>query len=164
MKSMEAILPGIPIPKGAKLLICGGRYFKDKRSFWTLLKHLAPSYIVTGGQGKHNKNRGADLLAEEYAKEHGIPLDVVHALWEEEGLAAGPIRNLKMLRLHPDIEWTVAMPGWKGTADMIKRSVAKKIPTLIFSHDYTFRVAPKKAFPAIPEDQLQFFPEDEDDH
>ena len=46
---------------------------------------------------KHDKGcRGADLLGEEYAKEHKIPLKIFPADWDTYGKRAGYLRNKQM--------------------------------------------------------------------
>ena len=40
--------------------------------------------------------RGADMLGEQYAKEHGFEIESYPAQWDLYGRSAGPIRNKKM--------------------------------------------------------------------
>lgn len=40
--------------------------------------------------------RGADMLGERYAKEHGFEIERYPANWDLYGRAAGPLRNRKM--------------------------------------------------------------------
>lgn len=40
--------------------------------------------------------RGADMLGERYAKEHGFEIERYPAQWDLYGRSAGPIRNKKM--------------------------------------------------------------------
>lgn len=114
------------------VLVCGGRDYGDKKLLWGVLDALKPEFIVTGGQGEDKENRGADLLAEQYAIEKGIPHQVVHARWTEYGKSAGPIRNSLMLKLHPDINLLIAFPGGSGTEDMVTKAAKAMIPTLRF--------------------------------
>lgn len=76
-------------------LVVGSRGFRD----YSLLKERLDYYlqnqgdeavIVSGGAN------GADSLAEQYAKERGLPLKVFHADWQTHGKGAGYIRNKQM--------------------------------------------------------------------
>ena len=124
----EKLFQSLGIPEGLKILVCGSRDFPDKSFVWKLLYRIKPRFIVTGGQGKKRPNRGADWHAEDFARTNKLPHDVVHADWDAFGRSAGPRRNSEMLILHPDIEWVVALPGERGTADMVSKSKRAGIP------------------------------------
>jgi len=65
--------------------------------------------------------RGVDQFASEWAKRNPeIVRYVCHALWDEHGKAAGPIRNARMLEWKPDL--VVAFAGGAGTANMIAQA------------------------------------------
>ena len=77
--------------------------------------------VVQGGA------KGADAAARDWAMENHIHLYNEQARWAENGRAAGPIRNQLMIdKHHPDI--CIAAPGGAGTADMVARCHAAKIP------------------------------------
>ena len=104
------------------LLICGGRNFDDYgylRGAMTMLQ-FNPSLIIEGG------TTGADLLAKKWAIENKIHFAEVPALWTVFRNSAGPLRNAAMLLLKPD--YCLALPGGKGTADMVKKCHAENIP------------------------------------
>jgi hypothetical protein len=67
--------------------------------------------LIAGGA------RGADRLAEEWAKAQAIPCDL-SASWDGLGRKAGPIRNQRMLD-EGRLDLVVAFPGGRGTADML---------------------------------------------
>lgn len=75
-------------------LVVGSRGFNDyelmKRKLDSLLAHQSKIVIVSGGA------RGADSLAERYAKERGYELEVYPANWKLHGNRAGYIRNEQM--------------------------------------------------------------------
>ena len=100
-----------------KVLVCGGRDFADRAMLDAALDRLHQergfSLVIAGGA------RGADTLAEEWAKARGIACDVYRADWEGLGRKAGPIRNERMLvEGKPDV--VVAFPGGRGTAHMVR--------------------------------------------
>jgi hypothetical protein len=68
--------------------------------------------IVSGGA------RGADTLAEKYAQERGLGLQVFPANWNEKGLSAGTLRNTQMAK---EGDVLVAFPGGTGTENMIQQ-------------------------------------------
>lgn len=57
-------------------------------------------------------------MAGEWAEARGIQPVRMPALWNYYRSGAGPIRNGKMLLLHPDIVY--AFPGGKGTEHMVE--------------------------------------------
>ena len=74
-----------------------------------------PEKIVQGGAN------GADTLARNWAKSHGLKVETERAEWKRYLGAAGPIRNQVMLdKYKPD--FVVAFPGGRGTADMVKKA------------------------------------------
>jgi len=116
------------------VLICGDRYWNDKE---LLSQHLnrfvnTSTLFISGGCS------GADLLAEKYANEYNIPIKVYYANWSKYGRAAGPIRNDEMLKENPNlvIAFHSHLEQSKGTADTIKKALAKNIPVwLVVSKD-----------------------------
>lgn len=99
-------------PRGARLIVCGGRGYADRERVFKTLDLLAPREIA---QGEAN---GADSLAKAWAAERGVPCARFPALWRIDGqYAAGPRRNRRMFSgFEPD--GTVSFPGDRGTADM----------------------------------------------
>jgi len=69
----------------------------------------------------HGGARGADRAADEWAVVSWVVVEEYKADWKNDGRAAGPIRNQRMLDLgKPDL--VIAFPGGRGTADMVKRA------------------------------------------
>ena len=68
--------------------------------------------------------KGADLIGEKYAKEHGYEIEIFPAEWKKYGRAAGPIRNEKIAEIS---DYVICF--WdgksKGTFSMIQE--AKKL-------------------------------------
>lgn len=107
------------------LIVCGGRDYNNSRAVYDALDYIRAhrgciTLIRTGGA------RGADRLAEDWAEQNNVPVDVHEADWETHGKAAGPIRNQAMADLGAD--GLVAFPGGRGTADMVRRAIAAGIP------------------------------------
>lgn len=103
------------------VLVCGGRGYRDFQVLAHELDDMKPSKIVHGGAS------GADELADQYAYWRHIPVSVYRADWDQHGRAAGPIRNQEMLdKEKPDK--ALALPGGRGTADMVRRLKKAGIP------------------------------------
>lgn len=103
-----------------RVLVCGGRDYDDGETLARTLDRLHARHgdaleIV------HGAARGADLLAEEWAKQNEVPYIGVPARWRKGGKNAGPERNKRMLdRYQP--KGVVAFPGGNGTANMIRQA------------------------------------------
>lgn len=119
--------------KPLKVLVCGGRDFKDASFVFNRLLEYEEHYGEFGCI-IHGVALGADELAGEYAKCNGIPCTVYKAYWNTYGKAAGPIRNKRMLEEgKPDI--VIAFPGGRGTANMIQQAHAHGVPVIDVERD-----------------------------
>lgn len=76
--------------------------------------------------------RGADIMAEKWARDRQVHVKRFEANWKEEGLSAGPKRNQLMIE-----EADKLISFWdgksKGTKDTIDRARAKGIPVTIIT-------------------------------
>lgn len=99
------------------VLVCGGRDYNGDVS---CLSQLPMTMLVHGGA------RGADTLADQWAKSNNIHRARVDALWDTRGKAAGMDRNAAMLLLRPD--YCVAFPGGRGTEGMVSLCLSRNIP------------------------------------
>ena len=108
-----------------RILVCGGRAYKDSVRVDTVLNAVAKKYEVTAIiQGEA---AGADTLAAAWGRRRRILAVGFKADWATHGRAAGPIRNQQMLdEGRPDA--VVAFPGGSGTANMIRRARAAGLP------------------------------------
>jgi hypothetical protein len=103
--------------RGKRVLVCGGRDFRDYSRLSKILTRYHTE-ISAIGTVIHGGASGADSLAGKWAGENGIPVEVFPAQWKKYGNSAGPIRNHQMLEEGlPDI--VIAFPGGKGTAHMV---------------------------------------------
>ncbi len=119
-------------------LIAGTRTYNDYEEFskvtdYMLSQITLPIVIVSGGA------KGADSMAEKYAKEKGYELEVFHANWDLYGPAlAGMIRNRKMHEFIKKYPHRGCLCFWdgvsKGTADNGKH--AKEFSTPIATYNF----------------------------
>lgn len=100
------------------VLVFGGREFKGDVS--CLEQIIRIDILIHGGC------RGADMLADAWARSRGIHTARVDALWVPYGRNAGFIRNKAMLLLKPDV--AVGFPGGPGSASMKKLCLQNNIP------------------------------------
>ena len=92
-----------------RVLVCGGRDYADWNRLCGVLDDTDPPITLI----IHGKARGVDTMASEWAEISGIPAIAFPASWKLHGVAAGPIRNQKMLdEGKPDL--VIAFPGRKG--------------------------------------------------
>lgn len=108
------------------IVVCGGRKYDDRGRLFYVLDWLQERYgislLVHGGA------KGADALANEWAKLRDVECIVHEAEWERHGRSAGPIRNAEMLNHEPKL--VVAFPGGVGTANMISLAESKGIEVI----------------------------------
>jgi hypothetical protein len=110
-----------------RVLVCGGRDFKDEALLRSVLaRHHAKTPFI---EVIHGAYRGADTLADIWARSNGVQPRPFPADWIKYGYRAGPIRNQKMLdQAKPDL--VIAFPGGDGTADMVRRALAAGVEVL----------------------------------
>ena len=103
-------------PPMTRVLVCGGRSYGEVARLDAVLDRLHAerkfSVLICGGA------TGADSLAMRWAAIRGVPTEVHYADWANEGKAAGPIRNKKML-VEGKPNLVVAFPGGVGTSNMV---------------------------------------------
>ena len=78
-----------------RVIVAGSRDFTDKERLYKILDNRLASIkddveIISG------HCRGADMLGEQYAKDHNIPVVLFPADWNAYGKRAGYIRNKQM--------------------------------------------------------------------
>lgn len=80
-----------------RVIIAGGRDFSDysllTKTMDNVLVNVQDDITVVCG-----KARGADILGEQYAKEHGYAVQYFPADWNRYGKVAGYIRNTTMAK------------------------------------------------------------------
>jgi hypothetical protein len=109
-----------------KVIIAGGRDFDDYLTLNCEIDFLNNHYfkleIVCGGA------RGADTLAENYAKQLGLPVKVFPADWDKHGKSAGYLRNQQMAE-YADMLVAFWDGKSKGTKHMIDLALIHKLET-----------------------------------
>lgn len=116
-------------PKALRMIVAGGRDFDDygrmEKVLNTFLGPVDNLVIVTG-----DCQTGADAMAKHYAENMAIDHVQFDADWNNQGDAAGPIRNSKMAQYgHALIAfWNMESPG---TDSMIKQARKVGIPIMI---------------------------------
>ncbi|KQP61039.1 DUF2493 domain-containing protein [Methylobacterium sp. Leaf108] len=107
-----------------RVLVCGGRDYRDKAHVFATLDRLAAEpgidWVIQGGA------TGADQMAREWCHIRRIGYLNFPADWKQHGRAAGPLRNATMIAEgRPDL--VLAFPGGRGTADMTRKAEAAGI-------------------------------------
>jgi hypothetical protein len=106
--------------------IIGSRSFNNynllKEEVNNFLKKEMVDCIVSGGA------RGADTLAEKYAKECNIPTLIIRPEWDKYGKKAGYLRNIEIVK-----NSEVIIAFWDGVSSGTKMSIdlAKKANKII---------------------------------
>lgn len=107
-----------------KILVCGGRDYTDREAVFAAFDRVHAKQPIT--LLIHGAARGADALADDWARARGVPREPHPADWAKHGRSAGPRRNWRMLEAGPD--GVVAFPGGRGTADMVRQARAAGVP------------------------------------
>lgn len=112
--------------RNLSVLVTGGRNFDDRAFLFGKLDLLHKKRGIR--LLVHGAARGADTLAELWARENQVNYLGVPAKWDWYGKAAGSLRNEEMLDCvipmglghgHLKIDLGVAFPGGVGTANMV---------------------------------------------
>lgn len=114
-----------------KIIVTGGRDYKDINKVYTVLNALSPDSIVVGDcpTGVDEFVRRWQLTVKEdrlASMDNCWPkIEVYEADWDEYGKAAGPIRNGEMLEDNTDADFVVVFPGGNGTKDCARQAKLK---------------------------------------
>ncbi len=122
-----------------KVLICGSRNWKDQDLVVTVLegsyheaRSVGESLTVVEGCA-----RGADTFAHYWRpSDLWVTHQHYHALWEQFGRRAGPMRNIEMAKTKPDIVYAFHdnLEKSLGTRHMVKISKEAGFPVVVISH------------------------------
>jgi hypothetical protein len=115
-----------------RILVCGGRSYDDRTRLFRFMDRVLETIGGTGETQRrdvviiHGAARGADTLADDYARERELRVIRYPADWKTHGRGAGPIRNKLMLTESPHV--IIAFEGGNGTADMIRQGKKAGVP------------------------------------
>lgn len=120
------------------LAVVGSRHYTDYEDFCIHLYDtihawgikLRDMVIISGGA------QGADSLAERFARENDVQIEIFRADWKKHGRAAGPIRNKLIIE---KADYVLAYPMRDsndkcispGTMNSISLAKDKKIPCVV---------------------------------
>ena len=115
-----------------KILVCGGRDYRDTKFICEILDSYLNDYpyslsIIEGGAP------GADLVAQLWAERHRVPCVTIPADWRRYGLSAGPVRNQQMIDMKPDVVLAFPSGTSRGTYDTINRATHADILTYVYA-------------------------------
>ena len=102
-----------------RVLVCGSRGYSSRARIGLRLAELP-----AGSEVIHGAARGADEIADGFAREFGMKVTRYPANWFKHGRKAGIIRNVEMLDTKPDLVlafWDGFSRGTKHTIDEAER-------------------------------------------
>lgn len=109
-----------------RILVTGSRDWTDHSAVIEALQKHGPGTLV------HGDCRGLDRSAARIAQELGWPVEAWPANWIDEGPAAGPKRNQRMVNAGADVCLAFPLAYSKGTWDCVRRAEAAGIPVFVF--------------------------------
>ncbi|MGG5599594.1 DUF2493 domain-containing protein [Myroides sp. C8-3] len=118
-----------------KVAIIGSRKFTDFQLLNTTVttyckaNNIVPITIVSGGA------KGADTLAEQFAKEHDLEMKIFHPEWERLGRQACSARNTQIVAYADFIFafWDGTSPGTKDSITKAEQ-MGKKLIVIDYNH------------------------------
>lgn len=112
-----------------RVIVCGGRFYNDANRMFVLLDHFRAAYGIS--VVIHGAAKGADSLADQWAKSRGIPVIAKPAQWDKFGKSAGFKRNWQMLH-DQGAEYVIAFDGGTGTKNMVDIANKAGVPVADF--------------------------------
>lgn len=108
-----------------KILVCGDRFWSNREVIRERLGRFKGQDILI----IHGAARGADTIGGAVGVALGFEVMAIPAEWDKFGKSAGPIRNLKMLDMKPDLVLAfhnnIAIS--KGTAHTVREAEKRGI-------------------------------------
>lgn len=114
------------------ILVTGSRDWEDRG----VLRHTLANLNAGNGYELlvHGDARGADTLAKEWAEDNGLATKAYPAPWKKYGKIAGRVRNVEMLKAHPDATVIAfPLPQSRGTVHCINEAVKMGRSVLMIS-------------------------------
>jgi predicted polyphosphate/ATP-dependent NAD kinase len=113
-----------------RVLVCGGKNYTDRVKIYDALNRLHAehhfSMLIMGD------SPGAETVAEEWARDRGIPSQIYKADREHWGSDATAIRDERMLK-EEALDWVIAFPGGEGTARTVRLARAGAVRVIVWS-------------------------------
>ena len=123
----------------ARILVTGSRTWDDRATLEDALLDAwndameagfpAPGIVVVHGACP----RGADALADAWAREMGLPVEPHPADWQQHGKRAGFLRNQHMVDLGADVALAFIRDGSAGATHTAAAAERAGIPTRRFT-------------------------------
>ena len=119
-----------------RILVAGSRSYNDYEEFRDVMNFVCKNYhdieIVSGGV------RGADNLAERYAREKQYKLTIFKADWNLYGNAAGYKRNIEMQDYIQQVDERLCICFWDGQSKGTQHnfSAAKERNTILIVYNF----------------------------
>lgn len=112
-----------------RVLVTGSRTFADAHAIDSALLNVWHDITQLGGEMVvvHGHARGADRLADAWARRNNILVERHPADWDTHKRAAGPIRNQAMVNLGAHLVLAFPAGTATGTRDCMKRARAAGI-------------------------------------
>lgn len=107
-----------------KLVVTGGRDYRDWKKMQAVLDKLQPTQLYVGDA------TGLDAMAAEWCDMRLVNHTIFTANWDKFGKLAGPIRNEEMLRKAGQDALVVAFPGGRGTANCVREALKLNMTVL----------------------------------
>lgn len=118
-----------------RIIVTGSRHWKDVATidaalyrWWWNLAEGGEEVVLVHGECHLG---GADIIARDIWRSHGLRDEPHPADWKQWGKAAGPRRNREMCELGADILLAFPLEGSQGTQDCIRWAHQLAIPTEI---------------------------------
>ena len=113
-----------------RVLVTGSRRWSNVEALETALVEVWHDVTQLGGRMVvvHGHARGADRLADAWARRSHIDVERHPADWDTHGLAAGPIRNQAMVDAGAHLCLAFPHGASTGTRDAMRRARAAGIP------------------------------------
>lgn len=115
-----------------RLGIVGYRNYNDYENFCIevnkYLNGVKPEMIISGGA------TGVDTMAQRYAQEYNIKMEIYLAEWNKYGKKAGPLRNSQIIKYSTDILAFVSKKSI-GTIDTINKAIKENKKIKIINLD-----------------------------
>jgi hypothetical protein len=120
-----------------KILVTGDRNWTSYEVVRNTLVAIMEEFAVEGQPLTliHGAAKGADTIAGEIADGLDFKVVPVPADWERYGKAAGPIRNLNMLDMLPELVLAFHndLENSKGTRNCVEEAKKRDVPVLVIS-------------------------------